>query len=339
MATRSLAFQVIFGIIGIASAFYGAGVYALVCPQILASVCTFFYNNHFYPIHISFRFSLEPIKRIFSYSAYVFLSEFTNYFSRNLDKLIIGKAISANALGYYEKSYRLMQMPLGNISSVIYPVLQPILSNLQDDMKEMATKYTKIVSIIATVSFPIAVILYFTAEEIITIMFGEMWKPAVPSFKILALSIPFMLICNPNGSIFLSCNATKQMFHVTIVNTLVTVSGFTIAAIMGGTIEAIAWGWTGTILINTINSYFQLYILVMHQSLIPVIKSLIKPVYNAMILIVAYVVYDMLSTVNMHIFIHLTLKVGIGVSLFLISLKFTGQFDAIKYVKSGLSSK
>lgn len=337
MAARSLAFQIIFGIIGIASAFYGAGVYALIYPQILASICTFFYNNHFYPVHISWRFNIEPIKRIFSYSSFVFLSEVTNYFSRNLDKLVIGKVISADALGYYEKSYRLMQMPLNNISSVIYPVLQPIMSGLQNDMKQIATKYAKIVSIIATVSFPIAVYLYFTATEIITIMFGEAWLPAIPSFKILALSIPLMLICNPNGAIFLSCNASKQMFYVTIINTLFTVLGFTIATLWGGSIEAIAWGWSSTILLGTLNSYYQLYVLVMRQSLIPVIKSIIYPAINAILLIVAYIAYNFYIPSSIHVYIHFMLKGFLGVVIVVVYLKMTNQFDTIGFVRSKLN--
>lgn len=334
MATRSLAFQVLFGVIGIISAFFGAGVYALVCPQIFASLCTFLYNNHFYPVRISYRFNIEPIKRIFSFSSFVFFSEFTNYFARNLDKLIIGKAISADALGYYEKSYRLMQMPLNNVSSVIYPVLQPIMTSLQNDMKEMATKYAKIVAIIASVAFPIAVILYFTGQEIMVVMFGKAWLPAVPTFKILALSIPTMLICNPNGAIFLSCNASKQMFYVTIINTCLTITGFTIAAVFGGTIEAIAWGWTGTGIFATFNSYFQLYVLVMHQPLTPVLKSLIKPIINACILIIVYILYDMLMPSSWFMIANLILKCILGLIIVLSFLKCTNQFDAIAFAKS-----
>lgn len=337
MATRSLAFQIIFGIIGVISAFYGAGVYALVCPSIVASICTFLYNNHFYPVHISWQFSLDPIKRIFSYSSFVFLSESTNYFARNLDKLIIGKAISADALGYYEKSYRLMQMPLNNISAIVYPVLQPIMSGFQNDMEEMGKKYAKIVSIIAMLSFPIAVILFFSAQEIIEVMFGASWLAAVPPFRILSLSIPLMLICNPNGAIFLSCNASRQMFYVTIINTLLTVIGFTIAAIYGGTIEAIAWGWTSVSLLGTLNSYYQLYVLVMHQSLLPVLRSLIKPFISACVLIVVYLLYDFFIQVTILPLISLIIKLSLG-GIFLISfLKITGQFDVIAFIKEKIN--
>ena len=36
-------------------------------------------------------------------------------------------------LGYYEKSYRLMMLPLQNITQVITPVMHPIFSDFQND--------------------------------------------------------------------------------------------------------------------------------------------------------------------------------------------------------------
>ena len=333
-ATRTLVFQVVFGIVGMVSAFYGAGVYALICPQIIASICTFFYFNYYYPVHISWHFSLEPVKRIFAFSSYIFLSEFINYFSRNLDKLIIGKMISADALGYYEKSYRLMQMPLHNVSSVIYPVLQPVMSNLQNNMKEMAEKYTKIVEVIAMFSFPAAVVLYNIAEDLILVLYGDVWIPAVPPFKVLALSIPLMLVCNPNGAIFLSCNASKQMLYVTSINTAMTVCGFIMAAIVGGTIEAIAWGWSGVILFGTLNSYYQLYVKVMGQSLLPVLKVMVKPLFSAFLLITLFAVYDKFVPNNLLHIVHLFTKTIAGGISLLLYFKLTGQLDNLKSVVS-----
>ena len=39
--------------------------------------------------------------------------------------------MSMNSLGYYEKSYRLMMLPLQNITHVISPVMHPVFSNFQ----------------------------------------------------------------------------------------------------------------------------------------------------------------------------------------------------------------
>ena len=334
MATRSIAFKVIFGIIGVVSAFYGAGVYALIFPQILASLCTFFYNNHFYKVRIAKNFNLDPIKKIFSYSVYVFLSQVTNYFSRNLDKIFIGKILSAGALGYYDKSYRLMQLPMGYITSVITPVIQPIMSNLQDNMRAMAMNYTKIIKLIASLSFPVAVILYFSADEVMTVLFGEQWLPAVPSFQILALSIPISLICSPNGAMYQACNGTKPMFYFTLFGTLVIVLSFAIAAYCVGTIESFAWAWTINELISAICSYYILFNVVMKQSLMPVFKSLFLPSISALLMTIIYILYDISVPIISVPIVSLVLKMVIGVVFIFAFLAYTKQFNLFNYIKT-----
>lgn len=326
MATRSLAFQIFFGLLGIAAAFYGAGVYALIVPPIFASICTFLYNSHFYPVKFRLHFSLTPIKKIFSFSSYLFLFELFNYFSRNIDKIIIGRYISENALGYYEKSYRLMQLPLQNITAVIYPVLQPVLSNLQDNPKEIGVKFASIISMISLVGFPLSVILFFCAPEIITVMFGIQWTPAIPAFKILAISVPFILINNPTGPVFLACNASKRLFYTGVINTCITISGFVIASSIDRTIEMIAWGWTITSIINVLNSYTQLYGRIIKISPVCVFRHFIHPLVCAALLIAAYIGYGYID-VKIPVFLNLCLKGFLGLILGLTFYNLIGDIN------------
>lgn len=64
-----------------------------------------------------------------------------NYFSRNLDKILVGKYIGMQSLGYYEKSYRLMMLPLSTITNVITPTIQPMFSDYQNE-KDVLLKHS-----------------------------------------------------------------------------------------------------------------------------------------------------------------------------------------------------
>lgn len=339
MATRSIAFNVFFGIVGVLAAFLGAGVFALVCPQIIASLCTFFYNRHFYPVHIKFPLSFAPIQKIFSYSIFVFFTSFGSYLGRNLDKLIIGKTLSADALGYYDKSYRLMQYPMTYITSVVSPVMQPILSNFQDNLAELSAKYTKIVSIIATLSFPVAVILFFAAEDIIIVMYGEMWTPAVPSFKILTLSIPVTLICNTLGVVFMSCNATKEMFFLSLLGYPFFFFVYGYAMFVGKSIESFAWAWVINEYFVFALDYYVLYRRLLHQPMRPFLRALKYPFISSAILVIIYMFLNLLIPHDLYHLLQLIIRGTIGVGFVLCFLKFTNQFDAYKYVKEKLSHK
>ena len=163
-------------------------MYALIVNPILSSVLLFVLSYRAYPQRLRPTFGLDAIRKIFSFSAYQFLFNAINYFSRNLDKLLIGKYMGMTPLGYYEKSYRLMMLPLQNITHVISPVMHPVFSEFQHDLQRVRTSYEKIVRLLAFIGFPLSVFLWFAAQEVVLIIFGSQWMPSVPVFRILSLS-------------------------------------------------------------------------------------------------------------------------------------------------------
>ena len=138
IALRSFVIQIATGTAAVVAALCGAGLYALIIGPILSGILIFAVSIRRYPQRLKFTLGLDVLRRIFSYSAYQFLFNIINYFSRNLDKLLIGKYMGMSPLGYYEKSYRLMMLPLQNIAYVVSPVMHPIFSEMQNDLRKLA---------------------------------------------------------------------------------------------------------------------------------------------------------------------------------------------------------
>lgn len=332
IAVRTLIVQFLSGIIAIVAAFQGAGVYALVFPSIIGSVFSFAYTYHLYPVGFSRHFSIVSIKKIFSYSFYQFAFEFTNYFGRNLDKIIIGKSLSASALGYYEKSYSMMLMPVNNLGSVIAPVLQPVLSNLQNDMKEMENKHNKIVYFLSLIGFPATVVLYFCAHDLIVVLYSSKWEPAVPAFMILALSVPMQIILRTAGSIFLSCNATKQLFWIGNINTLITITGFIVSSFVWKTIEAIAWSWVISNCLAFINTYLFMYGIIFHTNIYNLVNQFRKPLIVSLLMVSSLIPCNMLF-VNLSPIVSLTIKLFVSVVIGGGAIQFTKAYDLLSTIK------
>ena len=284
IARRTLTLQVSSGVISVIAAWRGAGVYALLISPVVSAIGIFFWNRMYYKVKIDPTFNMAPIKRIFSYSSYQFLFEFVNYFSRNLDKLIIGRAISVDALGIYEKAYRLMQLPMQNVTAVINPVLQPVLRGLEDDKADLARKYAKIVRFVATISFPAGVILAGMSKEIIRIFFGSQWDAAIPVFSILALSLPLQMILSTTGAIYLVCNNTKMEFWLGVRNTATTILGFFVAAYFFRTLVSMAWAWTITLVLNFMFTYWLMYRHVLCQPIRHMLVELVRPTVGGMVI-------------------------------------------------------
>jgi teichuronic acid exporter len=188
-------------------------IFKVICESILFFILFFLKSN----IKIKLTFSLKPVKEMLSYSLFQFSYNMLHYLSRNIDNIIIGKFIGIQALGYYDKAYRLMIMPIQNLSNVITPVVHPVLSRIQDDKNQVIKTYFKLVSILALIGFPISVLLYFSSYEIINILFGSNWDLSVLPFKILSISIGFQMIISTSRSIFQSVNDTKTMFISSLI--------------------------------------------------------------------------------------------------------------------------
>ena len=259
MAKRSLFFQVLSGMLSIVYAFYGGGVYALVVPMTVSTFCIFCVNLYEYPRRLDWKFDLEPIKRIFSYSSFIFLYGLIDFFSTNLDKLIIGRSLNMKSLGLYQKSYSLMLMPMGYLSFVITPVLQPYLSDYQDNIGFIKEKYLQLIKLLSILSIPIGIFSFFAAKELIRIFYGENWLMAAPSFSILSLSIPFLLVLSTAGSIFQSTNNTKLLFITGLVNTAFAALGFLICGILKGSLEMFSYVWDIACISNFLFTFYVLF--------------------------------------------------------------------------------
>lgn len=283
IALRTLLFQAISGGIAVWGAFQGWGVYALLVSPILTSVGMFCLNYLSYPLHVVLRLSDEAVKLVASFSFFQFAFSFCNYFSRNLDKLIIGKFFSMTQLGFYDKSYHLMMLPIQNVSFVIEPVLHPVLSTLQDNKHELKTKNQRLAVLISNISFPIGLMLYFCGGELIRIVYGGQWDAAIPVFRILALSLPLQMILSTNVPVFQAAGKTNHLFVSGLLNSICTVSGFYIAAYWGKTIEAVAWSWDITLAINFISTYFIMHYFTLKDSFFSYIAALIPQLVNSSI--------------------------------------------------------
>ena len=319
--------------IAILAAISGAGLYALIINPIFSSILIFIISIRKKPQKLKYTFGSKSIHEIFSYSAYQFMFNVINYFSRNLDKLLIGKYMSMNSLGYYEKSYRLMMLPLQNITHVISPVMHPVFSNFQDDPLKLALSYEKVIRILAFIGFPLSVLLWFCAKEITLILFGDQWLPSVPVFQILSLSVGIQIILSTSGSIYQAANDTKSLFICGVFSALLNVSGILAGIFIFKSLEAVAWCICATFAINFIQCYVWMYKVTLKRSLASLIRQLISPAPLVGILIVClWSIHQ--SSIILPELANLFIKAVIAVLISCIYIQLSGVYNIINFLKS-----
>ena len=269
--------NVVSGIIAIILAYLGFSYYALVINSILTGFLIFIIFYIMAPVKPSYRLKINPVRKIARFSIFQFFFNFINYFSRNADNLLIGKYFSPSALGFYDKSYRLMMMPVQNLTFVITPVLHPVLSNYQNDTKVIFNAYYKIVKLLAIIGFPLSVFLYFNASEIIHIVYGPQWEQSIPVFKLLALTVGVQIVLSSTGSIFQATNRTDLMFYAGLIGAFLLVGGIVYGVFIGKSLVSVGYGLLVTFSLNFFVGFYLLIVKSLQESFINFLKVFVFP--------------------------------------------------------------
>ena len=248
------------GSVGIALAYYGFGIWSLVYQILAYTIINNIILWNISPWKPKMLFSRRAINDIFTYSANLTGFNIINYLARNVDYLLIGKFLGAEALGFYALAYKLMMVPLQNISAVISKVTFPAYSRIQNDIKKLSEVYLKTVKAVSLITFPMMFGLFVVAPEFVIVIFGPKWEPSILIVRIFCICGALQSIGALSGSIYQSLNETRTQFRLELAGTLIV----TIAIVIGlkfGT-QGVAFFYTLQYLIwFNINLYFVLKLL------------------------------------------------------------------------------
>ena len=226
-----------------------------------------------------------------------------------------------------------MMLPLQNITQVITPVMHPIFSDFQNDKEKLATSYERIVRFLSFIGLPLSVLLFFTAEEVTLIIFGDQWLPSVPVFRILALSVGIQIILSSSGSIFQAAGDTRSLFVCGLFSSILNVTGMLAGIFYFGTLTAVATCIVITFTINFIQCYWMMYRVTFQRNAWIFIRQLLSPLLVSL-LITAFLtpIYYMME--NMNIFATLIAKSFVSFIIFGTYMQVTHTYDITGKVKT-----
>ena len=174
------------------------------------------------------RFFFRPaeIRRVYSFSANLVGFQLVNYFTRNADKLIIGRYLGSASLGHYQLAYQLMLYPIQSITGVLGRVLFPAFAQVQDDHQRFRPAYLQACVTIATLTFPMMLGLTAVAGPFVEVFFGPKWRPVGMLLTVLAPVGMVQSVASTVGGIYMAKGRTQLMFRVGTAASILVVASF-----------------------------------------------------------------------------------------------------------------
>jgi O-antigen/teichoic acid export membrane protein len=227
---------------------------------------------------------LSAVKPLLSFSTYQLAFNSINYFSRNLDNILVAKYIGIGALGVYDKAYQLMRYPLMLLANSMTPAIQPVLIEYKDDLPLIIKTHNQMITKLFTVALIISVYMFLNADAIVYLTLGPQWGGVVDIISIFALSIPFQVIMSTAAPFYQAMNRADLLFVSGVISAISSV-GAIISGILLNDIEMLAGLVAISLVVNCFQGYFILYRYVFKSSFIEFIKQFKFNFYLIMILL------------------------------------------------------
>ncbi len=243
------------GLIGIAMAALGFGVWSLVAQQIAASlvstVCLWFFSSW----RPSLVFSYHSLRGMFGFgSRMLFSSVLTRVFD-NIYFLVIGRLFTPADLGFFVRAKTLNDISSTTLPDMTGQVTFSVFSSIQDDPERVKRGMKKTITALVLVNFPIMIGLIAVARPLVLVLLTEKWLPSVPYLQLLSLVGLLYPLHMMNLNVLQSLGRSDLFLRLEIIKKIMIVVNIAITWRWG--ISAMIWGMVVTSLIGYyLNCYY-----------------------------------------------------------------------------------
>lgn len=214
------------GLVGIAMALTGFGIWSLIYPSFLAipiNMAFYWHYQHWFP---GIRFSVKSFKELFGFGSKLLASGLLDTIYNNIYPIIIGKLFSAKDLGYYTRATGYSNLPSTTVTGILASVAFPVLCDIQGDSERLQGAYRRLLRLSAFVVFPIMIGLAAMARPLILVMITAKWEPSVVYLQILCFALMWypihalnlnLLQVKGRSDLFLRLEIIKKIIGVSII--------------------------------------------------------------------------------------------------------------------------
>lgn len=241
---------VVSAVVGIAMAYKGLGVWALVGQYLTNTVMDTIILGltiHWKP---ALKFSWKKLGELFSYGWKILVAGLIGEAYNELRTLVIGKLYTSNDLAFFDKGKQIPNLIVTNINTSISNVLFPAISNVQDRIQDVKNITRRSISVSAYIMCPMMFGLAVVAEPLIKLLLTDKWLPCVPYLQIYCLAFCFEPIQTANLQAIKAVGRSDINLKLEIIKKGSSI--LILLAVMWHSVDAIAYSLLLTTLIASI---------------------------------------------------------------------------------------
>lgn len=214
------------GLLGIAMAYFGFGLWALVVQSLTNSLVSCLVMRMTVPLKLYFRCNFRRVRELFSFGWKLLASELLDTFYGEIYSLIIGRKFSSEILGFYSRGTQFPDCITDIADGAVNSVMLPALSAQQDDRDSVKKTMRNSMMISTYTILPMMIGMAAVAEPLVVLLLSEKWLPCVPYMQLycIACGVDPVQSCNlqainavGRSDVFLKLEVVKKIYFTVVL--------------------------------------------------------------------------------------------------------------------------
>ncbi len=174
-------------------ALHGAGAWSIVLQNMTNSIllliasCVMVYLRLPQVVRQKWTFNAHIALQYVRFGFIVGITTTAGMLFMKLDNFFIGTFVGIVVLGFYDRAYNTAQWPGTFCSIVMARSVFFVYSQLQDDLDRLKKTASMVTWLVTTFSFPLGLMMFIVAPDLIVLLYGETWLPSSQFLRILII--------------------------------------------------------------------------------------------------------------------------------------------------------
>ena len=242
------------GIIGIAMAFAGFGVWSLVAQQLsrqlIYSILLWIFNKWWPQLKVN----IESLKYMWGFGWKLLASGLLDNIWKEIYQAVVGKFYSPAALGQYTRSRQYASLFSSNLTTIVQRVTYPVLAEIQSDQERMLNGYRRIIKTSMFITAILMLSMGAVAEPLIYCLIGPQWHQAATFLPLICISMSLYPLHAINLNMLQVQGRTDIFLYLEVIKKVLA-----IGPICLGIFISIYWMLIGTIITGIISFFLNSY--------------------------------------------------------------------------------
>ena len=215
--------------LGLPMAFMDYGVWSLVAAQ-LSQTTVNAITSYLYHRHKIFPLTNPKHCRFLRFGAAMTLNNMTSWGISGIDTAFIGHFFETTVLGFYNRAFNLLNMPMYAVTSSMQSVILSTAAKAQDDQSKLQNIYIASVSLMALLFLPVYSAISAVPELLLLGIYGDKWQLAVPLIMPLALAMAINAMLAMTGPLLTGIGKPQIELKVQLMTLVLSIPSLYIAA-------------------------------------------------------------------------------------------------------------